>query len=189
MPIGALLTCDDGGYEANDHRGWKGTYLVGRVREIRRLRRRVRVGAPDPSLTSVSGMAAVTELVDRLGVIGLLDAAIGPIKTRDRGHTGGELLVGMAAAQLAGEDFLVGLDRRRADTAGQVLAPVSGLCSTTAAGLARRLSDGQWQGGGDRGRRHPRGDARGAAGGPRGGAVRSGDDRPRHHRRGDIPRV
>ena len=53
-------------------------------------------------------------------------------------------MVGLAAAQLAGEDFLVGLDRYRADAAGQVLAPVPGLCSTTAAGLARRLSDGQW---------------------------------------------
>jgi hypothetical protein len=117
---------------------------VGRVREIHRLRRRVRIGAPDPSLTSVSGMAAVTELVDRLAMIKLLDAAIGPIKARDRGHTGGQLLVGIAAAQLAGEDFLVGLDRQRADVAGQQLVPVPGLASTTAAGLARRLSDGQW---------------------------------------------
>jgi hypothetical protein len=115
---------------------------VGRVRE---LRGRVRVGAPDPTLTGVSGMAAVSELVDRLCVIKLLDAAIGPIKARDRGQTGGQLLVGLAAAQLAGEDFLVGLDRQRADVAGQLLAPVVGLCSTTAAGLARRFTDGQWQ--------------------------------------------
>ena len=115
-----------------------------RVREIRRLRRRVRIGAPDPSLTPVSGMAAVTELVDRLNMIKLLDRAIGRIKTRDRGFGGGELLVGMAAAQLAGEDFLVGLDRQRADAAGQLLAPVAGLSSTTAAGLARRFTGGQW---------------------------------------------
>ena len=110
------------------------------------MRRRVRVGAPDPTLTGVSGMAAVTELVDRLGMIWLLDAVIGPIKARDRGHTGGELLVGMAAAQLAGEDFLVGMDHQRADVAGQVLTPVAGLSSTTAAGLARRFTDGQWHG-------------------------------------------
>jgi hypothetical protein len=89
-------------------------------------------------------MVAVTELVDRLGMIKLLDAVIGPIKTRDRGFTGGQVLVGIAAAQLAGEDFLVGLDRQRADSAGQQLVPVPGLSSTTAAGLARRLSDGQW---------------------------------------------
>ena len=52
-------------------------------------------------------LAAVTKLVDRLGMITLLDAAIGPIKARERGFIGGELLVGLAAAQLAGQDFLV----------------------------------------------------------------------------------
>src|SRR6187431_629450 len=121
-----------------------GAYRVDRVVEIRRLRRRVRIGAPDPTLTRFAGMVAVTELVDRLGMIKLLDAAIGPIKTRDRGFSGGQLLVGIAAAQLAGEDFLVGLDRQRADEAGQVLAAVPGLASTTAAGLARKFTDGQW---------------------------------------------
>jgi hypothetical protein len=117
---------------------------VGRICEIRRLRR-VLIGAPDPRLTPFSGMVAVTELVDRLDMIKLLDATIGPIKARCRGFTGGELLVGMAAAQLAGEDFLVGLDRQRDDGAGQQLVPVPGLSSTTAAGLARRFTDGQWQ--------------------------------------------
>ena len=66
------------------------------------------------------------------------DQAVGrgdrPIKARDRGLSGGQLLVGMAAARLAGEDFSVGLDRQRADVARQVLAPVSGLSSTTAGG-------------------------------------------------------
>jgi hypothetical protein len=128
-----------------DDHGWKDTYRVGTVREIRRLRRRVRIGAPDPSLTRFSGMAAVTELIERLNMIKLLDAAIGPIKARDRGFSGGQLLVGMACAQLAGEDFLVGLDRYRADAAGQALAAVPGLSSTTAAGLARRLSEAQWR--------------------------------------------
>jgi DDE family transposase len=50
----------------------------------------------------------------------------------------------MAAAQLAGEDFLVGLDRHRGDEAGQVITPVPGLASTTAAGLARRFTKEQW---------------------------------------------
>lgn len=104
----------------------------------------MRIGAPDASLTRFSGAIAVTELVDRLAMIKLLDAAIGPIKSRDRGFSGGQLLVGIAAAQLAGEDFLVGLDRQRADKAGQVLAVVPGLASTTAAGLARRFTDAQW---------------------------------------------
>ena len=117
---------------------------MGSLRGRRRGRERVRIGAPDPTLTPVSGMVAVTELVERLDVIGRLDAAVGPIKRRRRGCTGGQLLVGMAAAQLAGEDFLVGLDRQRADRAGQELAPVPGLPATTAAGLARRLSATQW---------------------------------------------
>jgi hypothetical protein len=121
------------------------THRVDTLRDMRRLRRWVRVGAPDPSLTPVSGMAAVRELVARLDMIRLLDAAIGPIKDRDRGLSGGQLLVGLAGAQLAGEDFLVGLDRQRADAAGQVLAPVAGLSSTTAAGLARRFTEGQWR--------------------------------------------
>jgi Transposase DDE domain group 1 len=104
----------------------------------------VRVGVADLSLTPVAGMAAVTELVDRLGVVAAVDAAVGPIKIRDRGYGAGRLLVGIAAAQLAGEDFLVGLDRQRADVAGQSLAPVPGLASTTATGLARRMTGGQW---------------------------------------------
>jgi hypothetical protein len=130
--------------QRHNQTGWKDTYLVGRVRGKTRSRRRVRIGAPDPSLTGVAGMAAVSELVERLGVVALLDAAIGPIKQRARGHSGGQLLVGLAAAQLAGEDHLVGLDRHRADSAAQVLTPVAGLGSTTAAGLAQRLSAGQW---------------------------------------------
>src|SRR5258708_1920784 len=90
-------------------------------------------------------MAAITGLCDRLGVIEAIDAAVGPVKLRDRGFGAGQLLTGIAAAQLAGEDFLTGLDRQRADTAGQQLAPVPGLSSTTAAGLARRVTPGQWQ--------------------------------------------
>jgi hypothetical protein len=66
------------------------------------------------------------------------------VKQRDRGFGAGQLLTGIAAAQLAGEDFLTGLDRQRADAAGQQLTPVPGLSSTTAAGLARRITAGQW---------------------------------------------
>jgi len=108
-------------------------------------RRRPRIGAPDRSLTANAGLAVITELCGRLGVIGALDAAVGPIKQRDRGFGAGELLTGIAAAQLAGEDFLTGLDRQRADAAGQQIMPVPGLASTTAAGLARRVTPAQWQ--------------------------------------------
>ena len=78
-------------------------------------------------------------------MIEAVDAAVGPIKQRDRGFGAGELLTGIAAAQLAGEDFLTGLDRQRADVAGQQITPVPGLASTTTAGLARRITPAQWQ--------------------------------------------
>jgi hypothetical protein len=107
-------------------------------------RSRVRICVPDESLARFSGLAAVTELVDRLGMIDRLDATVGPIKTQDREFSAGQMLVGMAAAQLCGEDFLVELDRHRADSAGQELTPVPGLASRTAAGLARRFTEGQW---------------------------------------------
>ena len=116
-----------------------------RIRSRAGKRQQARIGAPDRSLTANAGLAAVTELCDRLGVIEALDAAVGPVKQRDRGFGAGELLTGIAAAQLAGEDFLTGLDRQRADAAGQQITPVPGLASTTAAGLARRLTPGQWR--------------------------------------------
>jgi hypothetical protein len=117
---------------------------VSRIRGGGVRRQRVRPGAPDRALTANAGLAVVSELCERLGVIGALDAAVGPIKPRDRGFGAGELLCGIAAVQLAGEDFLAGLDRQRADAAGQQICPVPGLASTTAAGLARRIAPAQW---------------------------------------------
>ena len=110
-----------------------------------RSRQQPRIGVPDRSLTPNAGLAAITELCDRLGVIGALDAAVGPIKQRERGFGAGELLAGLAAAQLAGEDFLTGLDRQRADAAGQLLTPVPGLAATTAAGRPGGITPAQWQ--------------------------------------------
>ncbi len=118
---------------------------MSRIRGRRPKRQQARVGAPDAALTANAGLAAVTELCGRLGVTGAIDAAAGPVKRRDRGFGAGELLTGIAAAQLAGEDFLAGLDRQRADQAGQRLTPVPGMSSTTAAGLARRVTPAQWQ--------------------------------------------
>ena len=107
---------------------------------------KIKIGTPDPSLTAAGGMLAVTELCGKLGLIEALDEAMGPVKQRARGFTGGQVLAGMAAAQLAGEDFLVGLDRVRADQAGQQVTPVPGLATSTAAGIARRFTGKHWRG-------------------------------------------
>ena len=111
-----------------------------------RTRGKIKIGADDPSLTAAGGMLAVTELCGKLGLIEALDEAMGPVKQRRRGFTGGQVLAGMAAAQLAGEDFLVGLDRVRADAAGQQVTPVPGLATSTAAGIARRFTEKHWRG-------------------------------------------
>jgi hypothetical protein len=160
---------------------------VSRIRGGSLPRQRLRAGAPDPALTPNAGLAVISELCGRLGVISALDTAVGPVKQRDRGFGAGELLCGIAAAQLAGEDFLTGLDRQRADGAGQQLMPVPGLASTTAAGLARRVTPGAVAGGGVRpgGSHQPDAVAvaRAAGDGP---GRRAGHDRPGHHRCGGL---
>jgi hypothetical protein len=55
---------------------------------------RVRIGAPDPSVTATSGVAAVAEFVEKLDVVGRFDRGVGSIKQRDRGVSAGEVLVG-----------------------------------------------------------------------------------------------
>jgi Transposase DDE domain group 1 len=123
------------------------------TRQVSRLRgpghpqrttgQRVRIGPSDPTLTPHAGLIAITELADHLGISTALDTQIGPIKQRDRGLTGGQLLLSLASAHLAGGDHLVSLDRLRADSAGQQLVSIPTPASTTAAGLARRLSPEQ----------------------------------------------
>jgi hypothetical protein len=106
----------------------------------------VRIGASDPSLTAHSGVAALAEFVEKLDVVDRFDRAIGAIKRRNRGATAGQLLVGLAQAQLLGADALVGLDRHRVDVAAGELSAVPVLASTTAAGLARRFGPEQLAG-------------------------------------------
>jgi hypothetical protein len=106
----------------------------------------VRIGAPDASLTPVSGVVAVAELVGRLGVTGALNDAVGEIKQRDRGLSAGQFLVAVAQAQMCGADFWTGLDRRRADTAGEALSVVPTPASTTAVELAGRFGAAQLTG-------------------------------------------
>ena len=106
----------------------------------------MRIGTPDPSLTGLAGLVAVEELVGALAVVGELDRAVGPIKARARGATGGQLLVGMATAQLCGQDCLAGLDRVRADPASALLTRAPVPASTTAAQLAGRFGAAQLAG-------------------------------------------
>src|SRR5699024_10494470 len=91
-------------------------------------------------LTPTAGVEAVRETDRVLGIVSALDAGIGPVKERARGLSGGQLVMSMASAQLAGEDFMVGLDRRRGDVAGQGLEPAPTPASTTAYGIAKRFT-------------------------------------------------
>jgi hypothetical protein len=116
------------------------------VKKIPGLAGRVRVGAPDAALTAVSGVVAVAELVGRLGVTAALDDAVGRIKQRDRGLSAGKFLIAVAQAQMVGTDFWTGLDRRRADTAGEALSAVATPASTTAVDLAQRFGPAQLAG-------------------------------------------
>jgi hypothetical protein len=116
------------------------------VKKIPGLAGRVRIGAPDASLTPVSGVVAVAELVGRLDVAGALDDAVGEIKQRDRGLSAGEFLVAVAQAQMCGAQFWTGLDHRRADTAGEALSVVPTPASTTAVALAGRFGPAQLAG-------------------------------------------
>lgn len=69
-----------------------------------------------------------------------------PVKERDRGLSGGEFALAMAAVQLTGEDHLVGFDRVRADVVGEGLLPAPVPPSTTAATLAARFDQPRREG-------------------------------------------
>ena len=116
------------------------------MKKIPGLAGRVCIGAPDASLTPASGVVAVAELVGRLGVTAALDDAVGLIKQRDRGLSAGQFLVAVAQAQMCGAQFWTGLDRRRADTAGEALSVVATPASTTAVDLADRFGPAQLAG-------------------------------------------
>jgi Transposase DDE domain group 1 len=91
-------------------------------------------------------VVAVAELVERLGVVEALDDAVGAIKERDRGLTGGQFLVSLAQAQMLGADFWTCLDRRRVDVTAEVLSAVATPASTTAVTLAARFGPAQLAG-------------------------------------------
>jgi hypothetical protein len=91
-------------------------------------------------------VAALAELVERLGVVGVLEEHIGPVKQRDRGVSAGQLLVALAQCQLLGGHGLVALDQQRPDAAWQWLSAVPSVPSTTAASVAKRFGPEQLAG-------------------------------------------
>jgi hypothetical protein len=95
------------------------------------------------SLTGSAGVTVLAGLVDRFRVVEVLDGHVGAIKQRDRGVTGGQLLVALAQCQLLGGHGLVAVDHQRPDAAWLWLSAVPGVPSTTAASLARRFGPEQ----------------------------------------------
>lgn len=113
---------------------------MSRVRQHKRnskhRKRHVRIGSPDPTLTGLAGLTAVEELTHRLGLVAALNRDIEPIMQRARGLTGGQLLVGLAIAQLVGQDCLAAMDRVRADAGTALLSAAPVAPGTTAGRLA-----------------------------------------------------
>jgi hypothetical protein len=119
---------------------------MARIRRPRGKNQQVKIGTPDPDVTGVAGVEAFRQLDRKLSITATLDAQIGSIKERDRGLTAGEFLTSVGCTQLAGRRFLVSLDRRRADVAGQLLEVAPTPASTTARKLAQRFGPTQLTG-------------------------------------------
>ena len=107
----------------------------------------VEIRADDSSLTGHAGLLLTGELVSRTGLMPRLDAAIDavrPFKQRQRGHSGGQLLVSLAEMMACGGDHLAHLEVLRDDDAASELRAVGApLASTTAGQLMRRLNGRQ----------------------------------------------
>jgi hypothetical protein len=112
------------------------------VRTIRRPRPRVTLGTADASLTPRAGLRLVAEVDRILGMTATLDGAIGETRARQRGLSGGKLVLSMAETMLASGDFMADLDHQRGDLAGALLRAVPGVpASTTFIGRAKAFSD------------------------------------------------
>lgn len=100
------------------------------------------MGRDDPSLTPAAGLVLVAEVDRVLGVAAAIDAEVGSLKARKRGLSAGELVLSAAESMLAGGDFMVDLDHRRADRAGAALRAVpEPPASTTFIASGRRFDD------------------------------------------------
>ncbi len=109
----------------------------------------VEIRADDPALTAHAGLLLTGELAVRTDLVARLDRAIDavrPFKMRQRGRTGGQLLVALAELMVVGGDHLLHLDELREDEAGAELRAVGEVPAPTTAGqLMRRLNARQCQ--------------------------------------------
>jgi hypothetical protein len=112
------------------------------VKRLRQGRPRVKFCCDDPNLTPAAGLVTVAEL-DRVVGIGSHRArrrAPRLASAPDAPFGAPEVVLGFVESQLAGGDFMVDIDTRRADTAGAELRAIPRPpASTTAAALARRF--------------------------------------------------
>jgi hypothetical protein len=108
-----------------------------------RRRQKVELVCDEPDLTPAAGLVTVAELDRVLGMVETIDEAVGSLarpKARGKPHTAGQVVVGFAEPQLAGGDFMVDIDTRRAGTAGAELRAVKKPpASTTVAALSQRF--------------------------------------------------
>ncbi|HEX9549108.1 MAG TPA: IS1380 family transposase [Acidimicrobiales bacterium] len=107
---------------------------------IAKKRSPVVVGADDPTLTPAAGLVLIAEVDRILAVADTIDEFVGQIKKRRQGLSAGKLVLAMAESMLAGGDFMIDLDHRRADEAGAELRAVpEPPASTTFIALAKRF--------------------------------------------------
>ncbi|MGH9210658.1 MAG: hypothetical protein ACRD2C_08235, partial [Acidimicrobiales bacterium] len=84
----------------------------------------------------------MAELDRVLGIQGVIDVEVGPVKARRRGLGAGGLVLSVAETMLAGGDFMCDLDHQRADVAGRELRAVPEIPSSpTFIGLAKRFDE------------------------------------------------
>lgn len=93
-------------------------------------------------MTPAAGLALVAEADRVLGIGAAINAEVGCLKARKRGLSAGELVLAAAESMLAGGDFMVDLDHRRADRAGAALRAVpEPPASTTFIACGRRFGE------------------------------------------------
>ena len=110
------------------------------MKTIPKKRTPVVVGPDDPTLTPAAGLVLIAEVDRIVGVADTIDDFVGPIKKRRQGLSAGKLVLSMAETMLAGGDFMIDLDHRRADEAGADLGAVpTPPASTTFIALAKRF--------------------------------------------------